>query len=797
MDQTTAPSRTEQLLTLAATLRRVRWFCIAFAAVQFAIYQPPPGVALPHLVKPWGIGVCGWLLLTNLWSLRWAKAADERTLVRVSAIEIAADSVLVLLVVALLAFDQVGAEWGLLNIVVLEAAMRLQRRGAVACWAFNTILYVALQQWAHDRYGILLRWNIVSFRMGMVLTVALIGGGLARELVRQVDASRRARDDADERARLLRIAADAGRSMASLGSDDVLDSVTEAALLLGFDAVDVCVLDESAGHWTLERAVNLPDDYVAHGQAANTGLSAVVRREGKTVVIDDYFGWEGALPEVRTAGFTTVVGVPVRVAGEVVATLGVGTKRKRPVSAAELECLELLAAQASAALDASYRQREARGLEAMLQHSTSHDPLTGLPNREHLLRELRASMPGGGEVAVVMCDLDGFKTVNDSLGHHAGDELLRAVADRLARTAGERLVARLGGDEFAIVVERGGTEAATRLARMVMVDLRDPVVVEGNELSVSVSMGVAAEDQLPVGDATSLLRDAGLALERAKQGGRARYEVFDPSLRVRAQLRLTMETDLRQALSEGAVTVAYQPMVSLETGAILGVEALARWTHPARGAISPSEFIALAEDTGLIHELGHRVLEQACQQARAWHKVVTPSSLRLSVNLSAVQLADDRCAESVAAVLHSTGLVPELLTLEITESAVMDDVPAVLRSIQALASLGVRLSVDDLGRGWSSLAYLTRYPLSELKIDRSFVQGVARRPADRAVVRSLVGLAHDLGLTVVAEGIEDADQLAELARLGCDLGQGFHLHRPQSAADITDLVVGGASLRVG
>jgi diguanylate cyclase (GGDEF)-like protein len=438
----------------------------------------------------------------------------------------------------------------------------------------------------------------------------------------------------------------------------------------------------------------------------------------------------------------------------------------------------------------------------LLEHSTLHDRLTGLPNRAQLLERLAVVMatprPDGEErdTAVVVCDLDGFKTLNDSLGHQAGDQVLRAAGERLRATANDRLVARLGGDEFAVVVERGGIEAATRLARMLLADFSQPIEVDGNQLVVSLSIGVAAEDQSPVSDAASLLRDAGLALERAKLGGRGRSEQFDASLRLQAQLRLATETDLRAAIGDGSLTVAYQPVVCLRTGAILGVEALARWNHPTRGVIPPSEFIPLAEQAGLVGELGRYVLEVACRQARAWHQVVGPQ-LGLSVNLSAVQLQSDGCAAAVAAVLQASGIDPARLTLEITESAVMDDVPEVLRSVQALADLGVRLAVDDLGRGWSSLAYLTRYPLAELKIDRSFVQGVARRPADRAVVRSLVTLAHDLGLTVVAEGIEDGDQLAELTRLGCDAGQGFHLHRPLRASEITDLVAGGASLRVG
>jgi EAL domain-containing protein (putative c-di-GMP-specific phosphodiesterase class I) len=275
--------------------------------------------------------------------------------------------------------------------------------------------------------------------------------------------------------------------------------------------------------------------------------------------------------------------------------------------------------------------------------------------------------------------------------------------------------------------------------------------------------------------------------------------VFDPSLRRRAHQRLGNETALRAALDDGSLGVAYQPIVSLTTGRVVAVEALARWNHPTRGPVSPEEFVPLAEETGVIHAMGQRILEVACRQARSWQRIVGHDTgggaLGMSVNVSGVQLDVDGFPETIAAALAAAGLEPECLTLELTESVVMDDVPGIVESLQAIAALGVRLAVDDLGRGWSSLAYLSRFPLSELKIDRSFVQGVARRPGDRAVVRSLVGLAHDLGLLVVAEGVEDGDQLAELTRLGCDAGQGFYLHRPQSASEIVELLAGGEQLR--
>ncbi|HYD09684.1 MAG TPA: GAF domain-containing protein, partial [Acidimicrobiales bacterium] len=412
------PTRTRQLVAHAATLCRVRLFCVPFAALQFALYSPPPGIELPHPVRPWGIAVIVWLAMTNLLSAAWHRRRSDEAALRLAAtVEVLLDVVVVLFVIALAAFDLTGAHWALAAIVGLEAAMRLERARAIAVVVATVLGYGAIQAWADARYDVG-RLPLITLRGGMILMIVGIGGGLAERLRRQLESARRARDEADERAELLRIAADTGRAMASLGSDQVLDAVMAGALQLGFDAADVCVLDEAAGVWRVDRrGGDLPESYVTHGHAADSGLSSKVRREGRTVVVDDYLGWEGGLPEVRESGFTTVICTPVRVRGDVVATLGVGTRRPRPVSAAELECLELLASQASAALDAVSRQSEAVGLHEMLLHSTTHDRLTGLPNREHLVARIESALAGGHDVAAVVCDLDSFKTVNDSLGH--------------------------------------------------------------------------------------------------------------------------------------------------------------------------------------------------------------------------------------------------------------------------------------------------------------------------------------------------------------------------------------------
>ena len=421
---------------------------------------------------------------------------------------------------------------------------------------------------------------------------------------------------------------------------------------------------------------------------------------------------------------------------------------------------------------------ERKALEAQLRHQAFHDALTGLPNRARFLDRLDQALaaPGDAACALLFLDLDRFKAVNDSLGHAAGDQLLVAVAARLAGCLrpGDTL-ARLGGDEFALLLPDVSDPAvAVSVAEAILAAVRAPLPLEGRELIVTASVGIALRTP-EVRDPQALLRCADVALCRAKAAGRAGHAVFAPGMNADALARLELEHDLRLAVERGAVAVHYQPKVDLTSGAITELEALARWHHPTRGPIPPGVFIRLAEETGLIVALGRQVLTAACRQLVRWRHahpgVATPT---LAVNLSARQFRHAGLAADVAAILAATGLDAALLQLEITETAAMEHPDEAIATLRALKALGVRLALDDFGTGYSSLAYLQHLPVDALKIDRSFFRAGA---ANRAIVRAATELAHGLGLDVTAEGLETADQVAWAREAGCDLGQGFYFAR--------------------
>lgn len=425
---------------------------------------------------------------------------------------------------------------------------------------------------------------------------------------------------------------------------------------------------------------------------------------------------------------------------------------------------------------------ERRAIGERLAHEATHDPLTELANRTLVLDSLAEALSGAGRAeltTLLFIDLDKFKVINDSLGHSVGDKVLRIAGERLRRGIGENdLVGRLGGDEFVVVTaEITEPHEIKALAEHLREALTEPITVNGRQLHIDASIGIVTAANDDTRTAEDLLRDADVAMYQAKTLGRARYEFFDVELRERMQRRLRMEQDLRDALQNEELWTAYQPVVDIESGEMVAVEALLRWKHPAHGTISPAEFIPLAEESDLINLIGKYVLRTTTREI-ARRREQLGVDLNLKVNLSARQLDDPHLVAGVQDALKTTGLPPHALTLEVTESALMRDQAAAAEVLTSLRDLGVSLAIDDFGTGYSSLAQLQRLPLDTLKIDRTFVTGIAESRDAAAIVKSIVAMAHAVDLIVVAEGVEDEQQLAILRELRCDQAQGFHLGRP-------------------
>ena len=438
--------------------------------------------------------------------------------------------------------------------------------------------------------------------------------------------------------------------------------------------------------------------------------------------------------------------------------------------------------------------------EEAIRHNALHDPLTGLPNRTLFLnrlahvfakRELTSS-----SAAVMFLDIDNFKLINDSLGHEAGDRLLRAIAPRLAEVVRPTdTVARFGGDEFVVLCEevvdgRDALQVAERLQTV----LSRPFELNGEEHVLSASIGVALANGR-YSTPEEAMRDADAAMYRAKERGRANCELFDDAMRDRALGRLRMETALRGVVERGELTVFYQPVVSIADGSIAGVEALLRWQNMSLGPVSPLEFIPIAEDTGLIVDIGRWVLEEVCGQAVRWERELGSSLDFVSVNLSPRQVANAELVPTVARVLEESGFEPTRLGLEITENVLITEADSPWNTLDSLKRLGVKLMLDDFGTGYSSLSYLKRFPVDTLKIDRTFIDGLGREAEDTAIVEAVIGMARTLGLGVVAEGVETLAQAETLRGLGCEKAQGYWYGRPQPADEITPLLRGGLGSR--
>ncbi|HEX2699113.1 MAG TPA: EAL domain-containing protein [Acidimicrobiales bacterium] len=571
---------------------------------------------------------------------------------------------------------------------------------------------------------------------------------------------------------------------------DVLDAITDgAAQLLGDDVVGLRLLDPEDPLMLVMVSSRGMEDELARSldrSAIDEGVGGLVVKEGRLVVTHDYAGLGHPLEPLVTDGLKTAMGAPVFQDGNPIGSLVVASHdADRRYDSTEQEMLLAFAEHASLALNDASAVEAMRKAFADAVHQAHHDTLTGLPNRALVLERLGQALARRHrpprQVGVLFVDLDRFKVVNDTLGHSVGDEVLIRIGERLqAAVRPDDTVGRLAGDEFVVVCDQVDGEELLQIAERAARTIEAPLSLYGRDAVITASIGVAHVS----GNAhpEEVLRDADVAMYRAKQRGRARIEAFDSAVRERLLERLEIEHALRRALKQDELILHYQPIIRCGDGRLLGVEALVRWQHPDRGLVQPDGFISVAEETDLILPIGRWVLAEACAQLGRW-QAANPDlhDLQVAVNLSARQFTDPGIVSNVAEALERAGISPSSLALEITESVLMEEVEATAETLRALKQLGVSLSIDDFGTGYSSLSYLKRFPVDSLKIDRTFVDGLAVDAEDHAIVHAVVSLAHALGLEVVGEGVETAEQFDELRRLGCDAAQGYLLGRPCAA----------------
>ena len=629
--------------------------------------------------------------------------------------------------------------------------------------------------------------------------------GLALRMLRTLEAERTLRAESEQHGRAnAELAGELGRRQELLESlldiqraisrradlQDVLDTITTGvARLLDVDIVGLRIIDpHDRQRLTMVSSYGIDSELRAvtrHSRVdAGVGGQAIVGQQ--IVVVDDYAQAADAMDDFVAAGTRAAMAAPVYVNAAIAGSLAVASCVPGATYDADAQqMLRAFAEQASLALT------DARTLEQIDQ--AFRDPLTGLPNRTLFLDRLEHALARHRRTPFDLClifvDLDRFKYVNDSLGHGAGDDLLTETARRVegclrrADTA-----ARLGGDELAILLEDITPDLALETAERLLSALRRPVVIGNRELFVTASIGIAhAGATTP--QPGELLRDADVAMYEAKKAGGDQCRAFEPGLHTAVLQRLELEGDLRRALGTGELRLVYQPLIELTTRRIVGVEALLRWDHPTRGPVSPVEFIPVAEETGMIVVIGRWVLRTACEQAARWQGIAGDQPFHISVNVSTRQLQESGFVAEVVEALTETGLMAGTLVLEITETALMRDPVKAVATLQELKKCGVQVAIDDFGSGYSSLSYLRQFPVDVMKIDRSFVNDLDER--HHALTDTMVGLAQNMRLSTVAEGIETKAQLDRLLEMGCLLGQGYYFSRPMAPGDLTAVLASG------
>jgi diguanylate cyclase (GGDEF)-like protein len=666
-------------------------------------------------------------------------------------------------------------------------ALRFGLRGGLGSAALSLAAVLALIPLAGDR----LTFVAVATRASAFFLVGAIVGHFAdgRD---ELEGDITLRKEAEDSIRLLlEQLAIIQRAIAERSPlDAILDAVVHAASrVIGSEIVGLRLIDENdPSYVTLSAStgVDLAMSHALRRAPVSEGIGGRAISEERVVTTNDYGSGEGDIPVLREKGLRAAMAAPVYGHGSCVGSVVVATRSERPFTAADAETLAFFAEYAGVAI------ATARAADAVRQALT--DPLTGLPNRALFVDRLDHAMVraerDGQAVAVLFLDVDDFKLVNDSLGHHAGDRLLVEVARRIRGCVRRSdTAARLGGDEFAILLANEGAEADSQLlAGRIVEALSAPFSLDAHELHVHASIGIASGSA----GGEDLLRDADIAMYGAKSGKRGGICVFEPSMQEAAVRDLELRNELLHAVAREEITVSYQPIVSLADGRIVAFEALARWTHATLGPISPEQFIPLAESAGVIEELGSSVLRRACADVAAWRSGhADHAQLQVAVNVSAHQLGPQLRREAER-VLALNGLPAGALVLEITETSLLHDPAAAIVQLRELRDLGIQIAIDDFGTGYSSLSYLRSFPVDALKIAKPFVDGIADEGGHEwAFARLITDLARTLGIVTVAEGIEAAAQHSRLADLGCDYGQGYLYSHAVPAAEVEALLRGG------
>ncbi len=783
-------SAERQLPTAQVGLWRVRVLVGVLMIVQFAIDPSRFDVAgtdsgrVPMLAI--GLGALG---AVNLWSIvatrRWKIETRWAAL-----LELAVDTVLVVFLATAAGTSGIG--WVLFALPVIEAAMRFGLVGALVHWMILTVITlgarIAMSELVPGPEPLITELERVLDQLSVLFLVVVPGSYLAEQLLGDVLTQRGATDQAVLRGHMLERVMATGHEVTRLG-DLHVSAIVDASLELGFDVADI-VTGDGVGPWQI-MAVDGDGTLPAPG-AAGSGLRPVdLDSSAVLVTADDPEPAESAaLEEARLA---SVVALTVNDEPGARLVLRAGS-RDGTADNHRFEALRLLAGQAAVALRNDRLLGELTTVSDELEHQAMHDALTGLPNRTRLLGALEEELrsPDASPILLFL-DLDGFKPVNDRLGHEAGDELLKLVATRLGEAvrAGD-LVARLGGDEFTVLLQgRVPPQRASELATRIQQRLAEPFLLGQETVSIAASVGIAvAEAGI---DQSELLRRADVAMYRAKKRARgsAGYVVYDQELDVELGRRAQLAVDLATAVDDGSLTLLYQPVIDVAIDRLVGVEALIRWTHPVYGPVRPDELIALADDVGIGPRLNRWILHRAASDGARWRTIDPDSSVFVTVNASPEELMSAELMENVTTAIAESGFGPDRLFIEISERLVRPDQGAILDNMHALRELGVGLLLDDFGEGQTSLAFLHKLPVVGVKLDRMLVVNSADSETERIVLESIVDLARKLDLVVIAEGVETEDQLSTVAGVGCHLVQGFVFHRPLPASDIDGMVERG------